>query len=367
MGYDLLIAREAMVKTSLVEIVHIFLRIGFALLALTAGWGLLGVYVAATVSGLIRSAVLVYLNLRAGLRPEFPFDRQIGIPLIVNSAPLALSSFLTLAYQHSDKLMTTGILGEKLTGYLTAAFVINFGTIELFSTSILVAAYPLLSRYYDDGRNPFFGFMIEKLALYKIIIGVPLALSISILADKIIIPLLGEAYAPSAGILRLMIWYTAITMFGNVFSKGLLIQNRQKYLLLIRAAVLALNVTLTAFLLLRWGDPRGAVIASIIGEILVVILLLRNFHTLGWQPRNIVGSAMRILIIAFPTALAFLLLREQHIILPLVGGLGVYIVGVLFGRVLSNDDWDLLYRLVAAAPGGAHLLRFWKRDVELTW
>ena len=367
MGYDLLLAREAMVKTSLVEIAHIFLRIGLALLALTGGWGLLGVYIAAIASGLIRSAVLVYFNLRAGLRPEFPLDRQIGIPLIVNSAPLALSSFLTLAYQHSDKLMTTGILGEKLTGYLTAAFVINFGAIELFSTSVLVAAYPLLSRYYDEGRNAFFGFMIEKLALYMIIIGVPLALSISILADKIMVPLLGEAYAPSAGILRLLIWYTAITMFGNVFSKGLLIQNRQRHLLLIRAAGLALNVTMTAFLLFRWGDPRGAVIASIIGEILVVALLLRNFHTLGWQPRNIAGSAARILIIALPTALAMLLLREQFIVLPLVGGLGVYLAGVLFGRVLSQDDWDLLYRLVAAVPGGAHLLRFWKRDVELTW
>ena len=81
------------------------------------------------------------------------------------------------------------------------------------------------------------------------------------------VPLLGEAYAPSAGILRLLIWYTAITMFGNVFSMGLLIQNRQRRILLIRGGGLALNVTLSAILLLHWGDPRGAVIASIIGEI----------------------------------------------------------------------------------------------------
>ena len=81
--------------------------------------------------------MFVGLNWQLGVRPQFPFDRNIGIPLLVNSAPLALSAFLSLAYQHADKLMTTGILGEEGTGYLTVAFVINFGVIELFSTTVL--------------------------------------------------------------------------------------------------------------------------------------------------------------------------------------------------------------------------------------
>ena len=150
-----------------------------------------------------------------------------------------MSALLTLAYQHADKLLTTGILGERETGYLVVAFVINFGVIELVSSSALVAAYPVLSRYHEGGRNPIFGFMIEKLALWMLLAGLPLALGVSILAEAIILPLLGETYAPSADILRLLIWYTAITMFGNVFSKALLIQNRQRRLLAIRASGLA--------------------------------------------------------------------------------------------------------------------------------
>ena len=367
MGYDLLLAQERMAVTSLVEIAHIFLRIGLALLAVSAGWGLLGVYGAAVASGILRSIVLVGLNLRAGVRPQFPFDRAVAKPLIINSAPLALSAFLTLAYNHSDKLLTSGILSETITGYLTAAFVINFGLIELVSVSVLVAAYPLLSRYYDEGRNPFFGFMLEKLALYTVLVGLPMALSISILADKIIVPLLGEAYEPSAGILRLLIWYTAITIFGNVLTKGMLIQNRQRRLLLIRAASLALNITLTAILLLNWGDPRGAVAASIVGEALVVVLLLLSFRALGWQPGRIARRAIRLLPIAVPTALVMLALREQFIALPLLGGLGVYAGGVLLVRVLHSEDWDLVYRLASTLPGAAILLRYWKRDVELSW
>ncbi len=366
MSYDLLLAQEEMVKTSVVEIAHIGLRIGLALLALMLGWGLLGVYGAALISGILRSSVLTLFNLRAGIRPEFPLDRDIARPLIINSAPLALAAVLTLAYNHADKLLTTGILGETVTGYLTLAFVINFGAIELLSTTVLVAVYPLLARYYDDGRNAFFGFMIEKLALYMLIVGLPLALSVSILADELL-PLLNPEFAPSAGILRLLIWYTAITIFGNVFSKALLIQNRQRTLLLIRAGSLVLNVILTAGLLFSWRDPRGAVIASISGELLVVALLLRNFQARGWQLRRIALSGLRLLLIGLPTALTLLALKEQFVVWPLLGGLVVYLLGILIGRVLSAEDWDLLYRLAAAIPGGASLQRYWKRDVKLNW
>ena len=367
MAHDLLLSRERMVVTSAVEIAHIFLRIGLALLALSFGWGLLGVYLAAIASGLLRSLALMSLNVRAGLLPVFPLDRGLTRKLLINSAPLALSALLTLAYQHADKLMTTGLLGESVTGYLVVAFVINFGVIELVSSSVLVAAYPLLSRYYQDGRNPVFGFMIEKLALWMLLIGVPLALAISILAEAIILPLLGETYAPSAGILRLLIWYTAITMFGNVFSKALLIQNRQRSLLAIRAAGLALNVALTAWLLVAWGDPRGAVAASIVGELLIVSLLLATFRAVGWRPQALAGKGARLLTIAAPTGFVMLALREAFVALPLLAGLAVYAGGILALRVLRSDDWDLLYRLATALPGGAALRRIWKRDIQLSW
>ncbi len=367
MGHDLLLAREDMLKTSLVEIVHIFLRIGLALAALTLGFGLLGVYGAAIISGILRSLTLVYLNFRAGTRPQFPFDRAIGRPLLVNSAPLALSAFLSLAYQHADKLMTTGILGETVTGYLTIAFVINFGVIELFSTTVLVAAYPLLARYYDDGGNSTFGFMIEKLALYMLLIGWPLALSLSIFAEDLVSALFGSAYAPTAGILSLLIWYTAITMFGNVFSKGLLIQNRQRRLLALRAAGLALNVALNAILLTAWGDARGAAIASIAAELLVVVLLLRAFRASGCQFRRLGAGAARLLLIAVPVSLIMFVVRDWHFIAALLIGISAYLIGIALARVFNDDDWDLLYRLTAALPGGTVITRYWRRDVELNW
>ncbi len=367
MGYDLLIARESMLKTSVVEIVHIISRIGLSVLALTLGWGLLGVYLAAMVSGLGRTLVFVYLNWQMGVRPQFPFDRSIGIPLLVNSAPLALSAFLSLAYQHADKLMTTGILGEEGTGYLTVAFVINFGVIELFSTTVLVAVYPLMSRYYGDGNGAMFGNMVEKLAVYMTMISLPMALTISIFASDITTPLFGEDFAPTAGILSILIWYTMITMVGNVFSKGMLIQNRQRLLLIFRASGLVLNILLNTILLYSWRDPRGAAVASIIAEILVVALMIGTFRAVGWNWQRIAPALAKLVVITVLVGVVMVVLQGIHFIIGMGVGLAIYAGAVIFGNVLSDSDWDLVYRVVSAMPGGTLITRYWQRDVTLSW
>jgi hypothetical protein len=56
--------------------------------------------------------------------------------------------------------------------------------------------------------------------------------------------------------------------------------------------------------------------------------------------------------------------------LPLLGmaaGGIAYLGAVLALRILQPDDWDLLYRLAAALPGGVIIRRVWRRDTAITW
>lgn len=360
-GYDLLLSREDMVKTSAVEIAHILLRIGLSLLALWLGWGLLGIYGAAILSGGLRSIALFGLNLRAGIRPVFPIERDIRLPMLINSAPLAISAILTVAYQQTDKLMTTGILGVEGTGYLTVAFMINFGIIEVLSVTVLVAAYPMLSRYYGAGQDPRFGFMIEKLALFTIVMALPMALVVSMLSLDVITALFGAENAASARILSILIWYTAITMVANIFSQGLLVQNRQRLLLGIRASGLLLNIALNAILLASWGDPRGAAVASVISETLLLSLLLWTFRAHGYAPRRLFRGAIRLILLGLPVALLMFALHAAHAIAVAVGGPLAFLLGLRLANVFAADDLDLMHTLAAAMPGGALITRFWKR------
>ncbi len=364
MCYDQLIAQERMVSISVVEVAHILVRIGAAALVLWAGYGLLGVYVVTIVSGIGRSAALWVLLLRTGVRPHFPVDRSIARPLIINSAPLALAAFINITYQQIDKLLTTGLLTKADTGHLGAAMVIIAGVVEILSTTILVAIYPMMSRAYrGDGQDATFRFIGEKLAFFTLLIGVPIGLIFSRFAAEIIVPLFGSAYVETAAILRVLIWYAVVTMVANVFAQALMVQNRQRFLVVVRIGGLVIKLALSLFLLPRVG-VTGAALATAGSEFLVLLVLTRdfrpNYSTLLPRLARLGGAAL-------VAGLAMAALGAIHPLLGMIGGGLVYAGGILVGRVLAADDWDLLYRLAAAVPGGGLILRYWHRAVELNW
>jgi O-antigen/teichoic acid export membrane protein len=281
-----------------------------------------------------------------------------------NAAPLAVNAVLLQIYQHADKLMTTGLIGERSTGYLAPAFTIHFGVVELINSTVLIALFPLMSRYYGDGKQPIFGTMVEKLTRFMLIISLPVALCLSIFADVVIGMIYRPVYAPSGGILRVLIWYSLLNMTGNVLVQAMQVQNRQRWVVIIRAAGLVVNIALNAVLLVQFRDPRGAALASVIAESLVITLLLAQFRAAGWRLPQALPGLLRVAFIGLIAGIVMLIAGSVHFVAGITAGLAVYAAGIVYGKALAGDDWELLYRLVGAMPGGGRLQRVWKRNSE---
>ena len=360
---DQLLAQERMVVTSVVETVHILIRIALVALALWLGYGLFGLYIAGIVAGSARSIAFGWALARTGVRPEFPLQiRRVALPLLMNSAPLAASAVLSLAYQQADKLFSTRLLDEASTGYLTAAFVVITGVIELLNSTVLIATYPMMSRY----AGQVFGFIVGKLVFFTVLVALPIALTLSLFAPEIMIPLFGADFTPTARVLRALIWYALVAMVVNVFAQGMMVQNRQRRLLIVRASGLTLNLTLNLTLLLAFHmDVMGLVYASVAAELVVLTVLLATFRQDGLETRRLMQQAGRAVLAAAVTAGVMFAGGRLHFIVGIVGGVGAYAGMVLFGGVLADDDWDLLYRLIAVMPGGGFIQRYWKRDIVL--
>jgi O-antigen/teichoic acid export membrane protein len=152
-------------------------------------------------------------------------------------------------------------------------------------------------------------------------------------------------------------------MVVNVFSQALYVQNRQRFVLIVRVVGLALKLALSLLLLPRVGVV-GAALASVLAEGLVLLVFAGDFRL---DLPHLLPRLARLGAVCIATVLAMLALGGIHPILGMIGGALVYAGGVGLGRVLANDDWDLLYRLLAAVPGGSLVLRYWHREVELNW
>lgn len=367
MSSDQLLAQERMVTTSIVETVHIVLRIALVAFVLWQGFDLLGLYTIGLLASLTRSVLFWWALMRTGVRPAFPLDRTIARPLFVNSSPLAISAILTLAYQQADKLMSTRLLNEASTGYLTAAFILIIAVIELLNSTVLIATYPIMSRYYEQRREAF-GFIVEKLILFTLLLTLPIGLVLSIFAPSVIVPLFGMAYLPTADVLRVLIWYAVAAMVVNVFAQAMMVQNRQRWLLYIRMSGLLLNLTLNVTLLTVFNmNMMGLVYASVTAEMLVLVVMLLTFREDGVSTARLALRGLRPIAAAVIVGVVMGFAGGVHVLLGMVLGVLLYALLVMFGGVLADDEWDLLYRLLAAMPGGALVLRFWSRDVTINW
>jgi hypothetical protein len=81
-----------------------------------------------------------------------------------------------------------------------------------------------------------------------------------------------------------------------------------------------------------------------------------------WWART-VNHLWRLALAALALAGIVLALRGVHPLLAAVIGLPVYAGLVLVSGAFATDDWDLIYRLAIAMPGGAVIARYWRRTL----
>jgi len=349
---DQLLAQERMVAPSLVEIVHIGARLSLAALAVAGGAGLVGVYAATLIAGVGRSVAMTVLLWRTGVRPHFPADRATTLALLRDSAPLTLYAFIGMTYTQIDRLLTSATLTDADVGHLTAAMVIVIGAVEILNTTLLVAVYPILSRAADAAGDALRAITV-RLASYTLLIAVPMWLVFALFAPALIVPLFGARYAPAAEILRVLMGFAALTMIANVYAQAMFAQNRQRRLVVFRVVGLLIKLTLTLILLPRVGVV-GAAGASLVSEMVVLALLLRDFRP---DARAALPRLARLAVAAGVTAAVMTLAGMVHPFVGMAVGAGVYALAIAYGRILAPDDPALLWRLASSLPGVGRLTR----------
>ncbi len=366
MVHNQLLAREQMVIPAAISVAHIFLLIALVAAALLGGLGLSGLYWATIAAGAARAAAYWVALVRNGVGAAWPPDVAVMGGLLVNGAPLMVNSLLGTAYQHADKIIMTATIGQENTAFLLAAFLIVAGMVELLSTTVLVAVFPLMSRQHGSGQHTAFNFLVEKMAFLTLVITVPIGVIVSTLASTLVALLFSSTYTRTTDILQVLIWYGVVTMVANVFAQVLMIENRQRRLLLIRAAGLALNIILLLILLPRIGIT-GAAVGSLVAETVVTVVLIAQWEGGADFARRSGPRILRLAMAGAVMAGVMLGLRGAGAVSLLVAGgmllagVGVYAAGVRLLGVIAPDDRGFIRQVLISMPGGAWVARVWKQ------
>jgi O-antigen/teichoic acid export membrane protein len=152
-------------------------------------------------------------------------------------------------------------------------------TMMVMAQSLAMSIYPTMVREYDSGRGSIQG-TVQRAMRYLLLLSLPAAIGGMLLADKIILVLYGEQFAPSIQVMRILVWALPFLFFAEMMgrtSNTLHLENQAARVSIINAVI---SIILNVILIPRLG-ATGAAIA------MVATRLISNI-----QATFIIGPAM---------------------------------------------------------------------------
>ena len=263
-------AFEKMEYEAGITILANIIRVSLGLLVLLLGYGLVELALVFLFSGVFDVLFSLFVCERKFVKPRIDLDFGFWKSTIKVALPLSITGISLLIYTRIDTVMLSAMKGDAVVGWYNAAYnlVLAFKPIpQLFMNAL----FPLMSSYFVSSKESL-KITSEKSFKYLFILGLPLALGITLLADKFILLCYGQQFSNSIIALKILAWDSFLYFLWFNGSFILIAANKQN-LWVVAAVSTALVNIIANLLLIPHLSYVGAAIATIIAESLCVILV----------------------------------------------------------------------------------------------
>ncbi|BAA29507.1 flippase [Pyrococcus horikoshii] len=279
---DIYQAFERMEFISIGQILQSVCSLIFAIIAIKLG---LNVVYFAVIYLIVNSIVLGYhvvITTWKFLKPKIEVDFNFWKSVVREAWPFAVTSIFVSIYYQIDIVMLSYMKGDKIVGWYNAAY--RLVLILLIIPQIYFATvYPVMSKFYSISKDSLRS-IFERSFKYMMIIGISIGLGITLLADKIILLVYGDEFAPATIALQILVWSEVISFVNIVFANLLNATNNS--LLNTKQTLISaiLNVILN-FILIPKYSYIGAGLATVLTKIVSLIILIKFIKRLDFMPR----------------------------------------------------------------------------------
>jgi O-antigen/teichoic acid export membrane protein len=339
-------ARERMEVPAFAALLINVLKVLAGVGVLVAGWGVVGLAASALVVTTVNGLLFAYLQVRFLFRPHLELDPRLWRWMLPESFPLFLNSLLLVVFFRFDYFILQAYGGAGVVGSYDAAYKLPNATTEI-PFYIVIALFPLLARFAVENRARLEQTFQSALKM-MLILALPAAMAISVLAREIIYLLGGTEFLPHSAIaLSILIWFLPLSWTNAITQYTLIAVNRQRTITLAFAIACVFNIGGNLFFIPYYGD-YGYVAASLL-TVLTEVVLLATFWPIV---RRQVGR-LPLLQVAWRPLLATAVMGVPMVwlhargywTLALVVGLGLYGGMILLLRTFSPAERDILRRL----------------------
>ena len=286
--------------------------------------------------------LISYFFSRRFIRPRFDIDFGLWRYLFKEALPIALSSVIIIIYFNIDVIMLSLMMGDAEVGIYSAAYKLS-EPLSLIPSALMVSLFPIMSASFKNAKER----LIKSYRLgvrYLLIITLPIAIGITLLADKIILLIYGTPFAESAPVLQILIWTLVFTSMHYVLTNILISIDKPKLYTVSTALCAIVNVTLN-FILIPVMSYNGAAIATVITNVVLLIasfyFVSKYLHVLPLHKISVKPIISGLIMSAF---LYYFIDVNIFLLVPLAGI--IYLATLFAFKEFQKEDMDMVKKII---------------------
>lgn len=332
-------AFEKMEYEALLNIIERLVFVSLGMVVLFMGYGLIEVVSVFLIAGAINILLSFFLTAHKFAIPKLEPDPGLWKYLIREGLPFGLALIFVTVYIKIDTVMLSAMKGDAAAGWYNAAYQIPL-SISLISFAFMESIFPVLSKLYESSMESLI-YAYEKSFKFLSLIILPIALSITLLSEKIILILYGETYVNSIIVLQILAWFLVFEFLSYLLYVTLASINKQMVNALTAGTCAVLNILLNLILI-----PQYSLIGAGIAKIITYgALFFMNFYFVSkYLCRvSIYNAISKPIIASLGMGFILFILRDVNALVSVSLAVTLYFFILYLINGFSKDDMKLFY------------------------
>ena len=231
--------------------------------ALYLGYGLFGLVMAFLLGSIINLLYSVILVSTKFTKPKIQINISLWRDLLKEALPFGITGVLGVIYFRIDVVMLSLMKGDAVVGWYGVAYTL-VEALMFIPGAFAGALFPVFSSLFRSSDDAI-RITYEKSLNYLYVAALPIAVGVTILADKIILIAFRQEFSNSVMALQILIWALLFMFLNYGLGSVLGAIKRQQILMFNALACVIVNIVLN-LLLIPSLSYIGASIATVITE-----------------------------------------------------------------------------------------------------
>lgn len=345
-------AFERMEFVSVGQILKNLLLLCGVLFAVKMGFSVVGIasiYIITSIIVIIYGYVILNWKALGASYKWIPWDIEIDWgfwkSIIKKALPFGLSAIFVMIYFWIDSVMLSLMKGDEVVGWYNASYRLVL-VLMFIPVSLVSAIFPVVSKYYKTSQEALVS-VYRKAFKYLFILGLPIGVGTTFLADRIISLIYGASYGPSTGALQILIWAGVLLFLTTLFGTVLASIDRQDLGMWAVGICAIANVVMNLLLIPKFsytGASIATVITEGIGFILQFYFISKYLYRIRLSQKSIIPILASLVML-----LAIFLLRELNLATIIAIAIVVYFGIICLFKTISEEDIILFKKIFKAS------------------